>query len=151
MVLSKTLAKDILVIFNTSAEKVRAERSKRENLHRANIYYEIVQLLDTPLSELKITWIKHALGFLSDWVITEGELKSVRNLRKKLEIVSYNRVLTQRFENFGFLYYARDVMPQIFDYKRENPQTCKRLQYLFEGFEDASLLLKKCPHLENQQ
>lgn len=50
MVLSKTLAKDILVIFNTSAEKVRSERVKRENLHRVNIYNEIVQLLDTPLS-----------------------------------------------------------------------------------------------------
>lgn len=56
-----------------------------------------MQLLDTPLSELKITWIKHALCFISDWVITEGELKSVRNLLKKLEIVSYNRVLTQRY------------------------------------------------------
>jgi hypothetical protein len=56
-----------------------------------------VQLLDTPLSELKITWIKQALGFISDWVITDGEIKSIRNLIKKLEIVSYNRVLTQRY------------------------------------------------------
>jgi hypothetical protein len=50
MVLSKTLAKDILVILNTSAEKVRNERGKKENIHKVNIYYEIVQLLDTPLS-----------------------------------------------------------------------------------------------------
>ena len=39
MVLSKTLAKDLLVVFNTSAEKVRNERSKRESIHRTNIYY----------------------------------------------------------------------------------------------------------------
>ncbi len=50
MILSKTLAKDILVILNTSAEKVRNERGKKENIHKVNIYYEIVQLLDTPLS-----------------------------------------------------------------------------------------------------
>lgn len=80
-------------------------------------------------------------------MVTEGELKAIRNLIKKLEIVSYNRVLTQRYENFSFLYYAKDVLPQIFDYKRENPQTCKRLQFLFEGFEDASHLLQRCPHL----
>jgi hypothetical protein len=57
------------VILNTSAEKVRNERGKKENIHKVNIYYEIVQLLVTPLSELKITWIKHALGFITDWVV----------------------------------------------------------------------------------
>lgn len=58
---------------------------------------EIIRLLDTPLSELKITWIRHALCFLSDWVISEGEIRAIKNLLKKLEIVSYNRVLIQRY------------------------------------------------------
>jgi hypothetical protein len=35
MVLSKTLAKDILVILNTSAEKVRNQRGKKENIHKS--------------------------------------------------------------------------------------------------------------------
>jgi hypothetical protein len=60
-------------------------------------------------------------------------------------------VLVQRYENFSFLYYIKDILPQIFEYKRENPQTCKRLQYLFESFEDASRLLHQCPHLLNQE
>jgi hypothetical protein len=37
----------------------------------------------------------------------------------------------------------------IFEYKREHPNTCKRLQFLFDGFEDPSFLIKKCPHLSN--
>lgn len=61
------------------------------------IYYEILQLLDSSLSELKITWIRHALGFLNEWVINENEIRRMRNLLKRLEIVSYNRVLVQRY------------------------------------------------------
>lgn len=77
-----------------------------------------MQLLDSSLSELKITWIRHALGFLTDWIFSEGEITHIRNLIKRLEVVSYNRVLVQRYENLGFLYYAKDILPQIFDYKR---------------------------------
>lgn len=106
--------------------------------------------MDTSLSELKITWIRHALGFLTDWVFSEVDVRQARHLLKRLEIVSYNRVLVQRYENLGFLYYAKDILPQIFEYKRENPPTCKRLQFLFDGFEDASSLFQKCVHLENK-
>lgn len=71
MILSKTLARDILTVLSLSIEKVRAEKTK-EYAHKVSIYYGIIQLLDTPLSELKITWLRHALGFISDWIITEG-------------------------------------------------------------------------------
>lgn len=69
----------------------------------------------------------------------------------RLEIVSYSRILTQRYENFSYLYNIRELLPTIFIFKRENPHTCKRLQFLFEGFEDASRLLYKCPHLSDQE
>ena len=84
---------------------------------------------------------------LHDWVISENDFKQIRLLLRRLEVVSFNRVLVQKYENLGFLYYAKDILPQIFEYKRENPQTCKRLQFLFNGFEDASRLLLRCPHL----
>jgi hypothetical protein len=69
MILSKTLARDILTVLTLSIDKVRAEKTK-ENAHKVIIYYGVIQLLDTPLSELKITWLRHALGFLADWIIT---------------------------------------------------------------------------------
>ena len=69
MILSKTLATDITKILRTNIEKVRAERSK-DHLHKVVIFQTIVDLLDSSLSELKITWIKHALGTLADWVFS---------------------------------------------------------------------------------
>ena len=69
MILSKTLAKDISNILRAHVEKVRAERSK-DHLHKVVIYETIMQMLEASLSELKITWIKHSLGFLSDWIIS---------------------------------------------------------------------------------
>ena len=71
MILSKTLAKDISNILRAHVEKVRAERSK-DHLHKVVIYETIMQMLEASLSELKITWIKHSLGFLSDWIISEN-------------------------------------------------------------------------------
>jgi hypothetical protein len=71
MVLSKTIAKDILNILAFYFEKARVEKSK-EHLHKLTIYMGIIKLLDTPLSELKITWIKQSLGLLSNWIISDG-------------------------------------------------------------------------------
>ena len=68
MILSKTLAKDIYTLLALYYEKVKNERG-RENNHKVAIFETIIQLLDTPLSELKITWMRHALGFISDWVV----------------------------------------------------------------------------------
>lgn len=41
MVLSKTIAKDILAILGTSIDKVRSEKSK-DNAHKVNIYMGII-------------------------------------------------------------------------------------------------------------
>lgn len=41
-------------------------------MHQVGIYLGIIQLLDTPLSELKLTWMKHAIGFISNWVVSDG-------------------------------------------------------------------------------
>jgi len=41
--------------------------------------------------------MKHALGFITNWIISDGEIKQIRTLIKKLEIVSYNRVLVQKY------------------------------------------------------
>lgn len=83
MILSKTLAKDISNILRAHVEKVRAERSK-DHLHKVVIYETIIQMLEASLSELKITWIKHSLGFLSDWIISENEFKQIRILLRRL-------------------------------------------------------------------
>lgn len=71
MVLSKTIAKDILSLMSSYSEKVKSERSK-EHIHKVVIFVGIIKLLDTPLSELKITWIKHSLGLISNWIISDG-------------------------------------------------------------------------------
>lgn len=83
MILSKTIAKSISSLLRQNVEKVRGERSK-DHLHKVVIFYEIVQLLDTSLSELKITWIRHALGFLTDWIFSEDSMRQIRNLLRKL-------------------------------------------------------------------
>lgn len=69
MLLSKTLTKDMLAILTTVYERVRQEKSK-EHLHKVDLYHNVMALLNAPISELKITWLKHALGFLSDWLIS---------------------------------------------------------------------------------
>jgi hypothetical protein len=51
---------------------------------------------------------------LNDWLISENDFKQIRHLLRRLEVVSYNRVLVQKYENLGFLYYAKDILPQIF-------------------------------------
>lgn len=32
----------------------------------------VVRMLQTPISELKITFVKYSLGLLRDWVISDG-------------------------------------------------------------------------------
>jgi len=117
MILSKTLAKDMVGQMMTVIDKVRNDKSK-DNANKVALYYNILALLDTPLSELKITWIKHSLGFLNDWVLSETDFKVLRSILIRLEIVSYSRVLTQIYENFGYLYNAKDILPDIFAFKR---------------------------------
>lgn len=74
MVLTKTIAKDIFIILSPLNEKYRTEDPKKikENLHKLKLLELVLRLLETPMSELKITYIKFALGFLGDWIIAEG-------------------------------------------------------------------------------
>lgn len=57
--------------------------------------------------------------------------------------------MLQKYENCDYLYYCKDILPAVFEWKRENPNTCKRLQFLFNSFEDSAFLLKKCVHLQD--
>ena len=58
-------------------------------------------------------------------------------------------MLVQKYQKCDYLYYCRDILPAIFEWKRQNPNTCKRLQFMFDSFEDSAFLLKKCEHLLN--
>lgn len=72
-------------------------------------------------------------------------------LLNKLEILAYYHMLVQKYQRCDYLYLCKDILPAVFEWKRENPNTCKRLQFLFDSFEDSAEMLKKCEHLTNNQ
>lgn len=65
-------------------------------------------------------------------------------LLNKLEILAYYHMLVQKYQRCDYLYLCKDILPAVFEWKRENPNTCKRLQFLFDSFEDSAEMLKKC-------
>lgn len=65
----------------------------------------------------------------------------------RLELVNYRGVILQKFGDCSFLYNCKDILNSFFEFKRSNPNSCKRLQFLFNSFEDSGEMLQKCPHL----
>jgi hypothetical protein len=53
-------------------------------------------------------------------------------------------MLVQKYQRCDYLYCCKEILPAVFRWKQENPNTCKRLQFLFDTFEDSAEMLKKC-------
>ena len=76
-------------------------------------------ILKTPMSELKISIIKYCLNFIDNKSVVKSEqLGQIYTLLNKLEILSYHHILLQKYQQCEYLYYCKDVLPDMFKWKR---------------------------------
>jgi hypothetical protein len=152
MVMTRILTKDLVNVIEPIYNRLyREEMNKKEKEHieKVQMMKMLLTLLKGPISELKLTLLKYSYGFIQNWAFKEEERAYILKCFDKIEIIFYNQILIQKYENFSYLYNCKEILPAIFVHKIQNPNTCKRLQFLFEAFEDPAYMIKKCVHLTN--
>lgn len=64
-------------------------------------------LLKGPISETKLTLLKYSYSFVANWAFREEERNYILKSFDKIEIIFYNQILIQKYENFSYLYNCR--------------------------------------------
>ena len=132
-----------------SLEKVTKDdiKKKQEKAEAYSALKYVKHLLGSPITGMKLSIIKYSLAF-SHGILLSDELynESLKHFRR-LEQATEWHMLVRQITNCSFLYGSRDILPFFFEYKRNHPVSCKRLQLMFNSFEDSGLMLQRPVHL----
>lgn len=148
--LTKLVARDIDRVIRPVYVRIEREESskkKPEKLEFLAAMRTILRIISGPISELKLSIIRYSLSFIYKGFLKDSENAEVLRAIERLELVNYRGVTLEKFGDCSFLYSCKDILSSFFEYKRNNPNTCKRLQFLFNSFEDSGEMLEKCAHL----